>query len=337
VKTLTLPSGRVVSTNYDAAGRPQSVQGLLGGVTKTYASSMTYAPGGAPASMSLGNGLVETRKYNGRMQPAGVQAGSLLNLSYSYCPAGNCAQNDGNLQSQGIARQGTPQPWTQTYGYDGASRLTSVNETGPGTGWSETYGYDTVGNRWVASSPLTYTAETPFGASWYDANNRINNWSYDGSGNVTAVGGMPRTFAYDGENRQRSAVVNGVTTAYGYDGLGRRVTRTAASETTVFVYDTFGQLAAEYSTAAPAAGGTKYLTTDHLGSTRLVTDDTGSAAAMNCYDYLPFGGEGISGLNGRGTCFGTDVVRQKFTGKERMRCLAAFSRCCPPGLCFCNL
>jgi YD repeat-containing protein len=60
--------------------------------------------------------------------------------------------------------------------------------------------------------------------------------------------------------------------------------------TTVYVYDASGQLAAEYSTQAnqsPCA--TCYLTADHLGSTRLVTDQTGAIKTL--HDFLPFGEE----------------------------------------------
>jgi RHS repeat-associated protein len=82
------------------------------------------------------------------------------------------------------------------------------------------------------------------------------------------------------------------------------------------VYDAAGQVAAEYSTAAPPQVGTLYLTPDHLGSTRLETNDLGAAVAY--HDYLPFGEEIPSGLGGRGSLYGAvDGQTHKFTGKER--------------------
>jgi hypothetical protein len=45
-----------------------------------------------------------------------------------------------------------------------------------------------------------------------------------------------------------------------------------AGVTTVFVYDVKGQSIAEYTTATPTGGDTSYSITDHLGSTRVVTD-----------------------------------------------------------------
>jgi len=41
------------------------------------------------------------------------------------------------------------------------------------------------------------------------------------------------------------------------------------------VYDTSGQVAAEYSSEANPNAGTRYLTADHLGSTRVITGSSG--------------------------------------------------------------
>jgi RHS repeat-associated protein len=188
-----------------------------------------------------------------------------------------------------------------------------------GSVWTQNYGYDPVGNRWLASySGLpTPTLETPVAQSWYPSNNRINTWGYDGAGNVTQVASMQRSFSYDAESRQATATINGQTTNYGYDGDGRRVSRLVNGVTTVYVYDAMGELAAEYSSGAPTFPPcvTCYLTADHLGSTRAVTDSSGTIVAR--HDYLPFGEE-IFTANRTGALFYmADSLAQKFTGKER--------------------
>jgi uncharacterized protein RhaS with RHS repeats len=61
------------------------------------------------------------------------------------------------------------------------------------------------------------------------------------------------------------------------------------TSSTIFVYDTTGKLVAEYSNTAATGSGTKYITADHLGSTRLITDASGNVVAR--HDYLPFGEE----------------------------------------------
>jgi RHS repeat-associated protein len=119
------------------------------------------------------------------------------------------------------------------------------------------------------------------------------------------------------------STINSSTTFYTYDGDGRRVMKTwnfgtAAAQTTSYVYDALGQMVAEYGVATAPDSGTKFITADHLGSTRLVTDMSQSQKA--CYDYLPFGEQIPSGTDGRtSTCFtGTTVpLTSKFTGKER--------------------
>jgi hypothetical protein len=60
------------------------------------------------------------------------------------------------------------------------------------------------------------------------------------------------------------------------------------------------------------------LTTDHLGSTRVVTDSGRVLKAR--HDYLPFGEELPSGVGGRTTAMKYDVpdsTTQLFTKRER--------------------
>ena len=125
--------------------------------------------------------------------------------------------------------------------------------------------------------------------------------------------------AYDAENRQVSATDNTTHAVekYFYDGAGERVEKTGPGGTTVFVYDAQGLLAAEYSTAANTAPCTTcYLTWDHLGSVRMVTDQNGSVVAR--HDYLPFGEEIPANTAGRGSQWGSITdVEQKFTGQIR--------------------
>ncbi|MBK9164167.1 MAG: RHS repeat-associated core domain-containing protein [Acidobacteria bacterium] len=99
---------------------------------------------------------------------------------------------------------------------------------------------------------------------------------------------------------------------YEYDGDGKRVKKHVPStgELTVFVYDAGGKLIGEYSTiAAPQAPKVSYTTADHLGSPRILTDENG--ATISRRDFMPYGEE-IARQN-----YGSDTIRQKFTGYER--------------------
>ena len=50
--SITLPSTRVLTTTYDFTGRPNGLSGVFSGSTKSYVSSVTYAPHGALQSGS---------------------------------------------------------------------------------------------------------------------------------------------------------------------------------------------------------------------------------------------------------------------------------------------
>jgi RHS repeat-associated protein len=66
-------------------------------------------------------------------------------------------------------------------------------------------------------------------------------------------------------------------------------------------------------------GGAQWLVSDHLGTPRIVADQTGSLAGIRRHDYLPYGEELAAGVGGRTTAQGYagDSVKQKFTGYER--------------------
>jgi RHS repeat-associated protein len=87
----TYPSGRSVSTSYDAAGRISNITGQKTGESnKTYASSFSYCGCGGLSSFKLGNNLWEHTNYNTRLQPVQIGLGansgdsSVLQLDYAY-------------------------------------------------------------------------------------------------------------------------------------------------------------------------------------------------------------------------------------------------------------
>jgi RHS repeat-associated protein len=137
------------------------------------------------------------------------------------------------------------------------------------------------------------------------------------------LGVLARSFVYDAENRQVSATINGTVSTFEYDGAGQRVSKTAGGIVTAYAYDAFGNLAAEYSQyglPSPCGAQTCYVTADHLGSTRLLTDGSGSASTAVRFDYQPFGQEISSGTGPRTTSMGylpaaNGYMDWKFTGQ----------------------
>jgi RHS repeat-associated protein len=166
--------------------------------------------------------------------------------------------------------------------------------------------------------------------------------SYDPAGNQINDGSGERT--YDGENRMVKAYNGAVLVSqYIYDANGKRVKRIIGGQEKWQVYGIGGELLAEYAAgAAPSAAQKEYgyrngqllvvwdgsetvdrrlqwLVQDHLGSTRMVVDRSGSLGGIRRHDFLPFGEELPAGVGIRTASigYGDDSVRQKFTGQER--------------------
>jgi YD repeat-containing protein len=320
------PTGRKLTYCYDEVGRTSSVTGQIGSGSSTqYAvlpevdpsvgNAYSYAPQGAIQHMKLGkagSALDEWWQYNNRLQPTGISVAVGLNSPLWYLTNTYGANNNGNIQTQTIGAANA----TQTYTYDALNRITGVSGE---TGWSQAYQYDPLGlgNRMVsgnAASPGT-PVPGPGAMFWHNQWDPVLNGganTYDAAGNLTSVqGGAVST--YDAENRLATA--NGGSDQYTYDGEGRRTKKVTPSGTTTYVYDASGELAAEYGSASWT--GTEFLTTDQLGSTRLITTN---GAVQTCMDYVPFGEKipATWGTRGGVPCYGNGApVNQLFTGKER--------------------
>jgi RHS repeat-associated protein len=339
LKKQTYPSGRVVNTTYDTAGRINQVSGSNSNFAESnrvYASQINYTAHGAAASLKLGNNLYEHMNFNSRLQPTQIGLGTsasnstTLQLDYTYGVRNgsgvlDTTKNNGNIESQRILLTGLNV--TQLYAYDSVNRLQSAEEKltdFPQTQqWKQAFSYDRFGNRNFATGTTLPNVNPTF-----DANTTTNRfqagqgYDYDKAGNITTEPGN-KSYLYDGDNRQSRFTLNGSSTNYRYDGDGRRVKREDPDGTSlIFVYNAMGQLIAEYDSASPAPPAntpyqTSYLTTDHLGSTRVVTKGDGTVRAR--YDFLPFGEDLEAGLGGRtsGQGYGgADTTRQKFTGHE---------------------
>ncbi len=319
LSSMTYPSGRIVTYGFDDAGR---VDAAYNGTAQTdkYATNVTFAPHGAIAGLQLGNNLWENTTFNSSLQPELIGLGTTpgtTNIWHITLGYGTASSNNGNVRSQTITGPGLSGTVSQTYTYDSFNRLKTMTEAG---GCAQLYSYDQYGNRAVVTGTgycvpsTTYTpnlpADDPGQVQSIFPNNRWTGASYDTVGNESALPGWQ--FQYDTENRMKQATSSMTTATYAYDGDGRRVQRTVNGTTTTYVYDAMGNLAAEYGGEA-ATGGRVYLTSDHLGSTRLITNASGTA--VECRDYFPFGEEMTSGT--RTGCYGADVAKQKFTGKER--------------------
>ena len=76
----TYPSGKVIETEYDAAGRIAGVKRQANGMYyaggPVGSGAIQYAAHGAVASMRLGNGRIERTTFNNRLQPVQISLDS---------------------------------------------------------------------------------------------------------------------------------------------------------------------------------------------------------------------------------------------------------------------
>jgi RHS repeat-associated protein len=335
----TYPSGKVVRNFFDNDRDLSKV--VRNG--KTYISDFEYDAAGGVKSLKLGNGRFETAKFNSRQQLTQLGLGtsandtSLFKLDYEYgeLTANGTIQNTGNITKQTITLPNAS--FVQTYKYDSLVRLTEAKETtGTSTteNWKQTFGYDRFGNRTgfsqqISGQTLAINSQTL--PSIDTTSNRFNlnqGFIYDKTGNIIQdidrVTGQPRRFVFNGENKQvEIRNPNLPSTAdpiarYYYDGSGSRVKKETALEKTIFVYDGGGKLVAEYSTQLSQNPTTSYLTNDHLGTPRVITDKNGNVISRR--DMMPFGEDlyagigGRTGDNGQKYSSSQDEIRQKFTG-----------------------
>jgi len=338
----TYPSGRTVKNVIDNDGELSIVRSR-----KTtshgywnYADGFTYNASGAVEKMQLGSGRWETASFNNRMQVTQIGLGvtnntqNLLKLEFDYEGANPGStvsdRNNGSMREQKITVPTVGESSgfiaTQTYSYDGLNRLGSATENiSSAQTWKQTFSYDRYGNRrFNTESNNTTTLPENFDPDVFNptistSTNRLasSRYQYDENGSLT-VNAEGQQFSYNAESLQKEVKdsQNNVLGQYIYDGEGRRVKRLTATDTTIFVYNAIGQLVAEYSTQIETTNAqVSYLTTDMLGSPRVLTDENGIVTSRK--DFAPFGEETVTEQRISALGYNPPNIRQDFTGYEK--------------------
>ena len=323
--SMTYPSGPVMTTQFDAMGRPSSMSETACIVTPANpqcsnytwtAGSATYGSagqlltvGGSGITGAVTTSVNETRTYNNMLQlthlvssAMGYQApntytGGGVDMQYIY----NTGHNNGRVAQTIDNTLGE----TVNYSYDYLHRLTAATATN-GT-WGEAYAYDGFGN---------LTGKTP--TQGYAP-------AMTGSADSNATGGA-LSGQWDVEKRPMTQGVTQATPFYVYDPWGRRVWRQwydttyGTTNCEAYFYGATGQKLESYSCqyTSGSLGATLegintyfagkmlsekgvFIATDRLGSVR--GDSNGVSMS-----YYPWGEE-----RGQGTTDG----RTKFAGYYR--------------------
>ena len=231
---MTYPSGRTIAYTFDALGRISQVNTTpAGGTAQLVASSILYQPFGGVKSYTLGNGQSYTRGFDLDGRIASYSLGSqIFALGYDAASRITFINDTGNAQN------------SNTYGYDLLDRLTSA--VLPSTPFA--YGYDPVGNRsskTVGSSTDDYAYGSTSNrlASVTPRGGAARNFVFDPNGSTTNDG--INQYVYDTRGRMAQSTGALGATTYQVNALGQRIRKTNSTEDRVYLYDTRGRLIAE--------------------------------------------------------------------------------------------
>jgi len=304
------PNGQIASVSsmagtiqyrYTASGRLHEVEDPQGRVT-----SYGYDPAGNRTGLSYPNGTTVSYGYdtNNRLRTLEHKnsvAQVIASYAYTLGATGNRTRIDENT---GISR---------VYQYDNLYRLTqdAVSDPAGAQAYTDDYSYDAVGNRLTKTHAA---GAVPGVAAEYAYNNADQlltengiTYTYDLNGNLktkTDASGTT-TYTWDYEDRLLKVAGPGGTVTYEYDVDGNRVSSTTAAGTTRYLVDTnraLAQVLAEYTPAGSLTasyvyaddlismtrgGLTRWYHFDGLGSTRMLTDESG--AVTDTYSYDAFG------------------------------------------------
>jgi RHS repeat-associated protein len=284
--------GVSVDYAYDDVSRLEKVtDNRLGTASNVY----TYDAVGNVASESRANGVRADYTYDTRyrLTNATVARAGSIQASYAY------TRDRTGRRLSATEADGR----TVNYTYDTTYRLTREAVAGgptPAANGAVDYTYDAVGNRLSRVSTLAGVLSA---TSNYDANDRLTSDAYDANGNTRGADG--RSFAYDYEDRVKSA--DGGAVRFVYDGDGNLAAKTAGGVTTRYLVDdnnptgyaqvleevVGGQVVAQYTYGhgivsqrrlAGGAWAASFYATDGTGSVRQLTDPAGNVTDTYAYD-----------------------------------------------------
>jgi RHS repeat-associated protein len=303
---LTYPDNTQILYSYDDLNRITEIKRYVDGENdEILLDNVQYNTESLLIQFDFGNDLRSTFTYDSRHRFLTIDLKdgetSYLDLDYTY-------DNNSNIIQLTNGWKDTTSTWhsqTESYNYDGLDRLTSASCNS----WSHTYSYDKTGNR-TARDGVTYTLNS---VNEVTALSDGTSFTYDSNGSRTekTKGEDSWEYTYDYANRLTKLEKNNtILGEYVYDGDGKRIQVTENGETTTCIYLGFNVLYEENTTGIAvyiygptgkiakittiqSETDTFYYHTDHLGSIRMVTDE--SKNIITDATYEPFGESTITG------------------------------------------
>ncbi|KYK33264.1 MAG: hypothetical protein AYK19_14050 [Theionarchaea archaeon DG-70-1] len=295
ITAVTYPDSTTVQYTYSLQDQLESILNY---------ASFTYFPDGNLAQILFSNGVTTDFQYDSRGRMQNIYAytdADLFDLTYTHDPAGNITEIENNFLTAN-------QEWitsAETYLYDKSDRLISASS-----------GFGTISYTYDSKKRLSVTENGQSTSYVYDYDLLLSagqqTFTYDSNGNtLTKSSESEWVYHYDNANRLTQVDKDGqIFGQYIYDGDNRRIKKTEWSEdqqdhlTTIYIYSGSSMIYEENTTGTaihvygPSGRVVKrttvnnetntfYYTTDHLGSTRLVTDSNGTP--LSSLRYYPFG------------------------------------------------
>jgi RHS repeat-associated protein len=311
--SMTYPDQTIVTYERDSMGRVTAIPGY---------AQFTYTADSLLETMIYGNNTVTTYEYTGSRRPVSIHTQKdttdLMILNYQYDFAGNIIQLE-------YKKRLPDQQWiesSQNFEYDWLNRLISTRDGNT----TSAYTYDAVGNR-LSKNDTTYTYTT---MNELLSGSDGSLFTYDGMGNTLTKSTPSDMYMYTHDDKSKLIQVEKnqqIIAEYTYDGDGRRIEKTewveSLQEYKSIIYGYSGGnviyeenvhtgVHATYihgptgKIAKNVGGLTEYYHRDHLGSTRLITNESGTTCGE--ISYQPFG---------ELTKSGDTEENHLYTGKEK--------------------
>jgi RHS repeat-associated protein len=302
---IVYPNGETVKRAFDKAGRLEKVTDWLGKET-TFSYNRDSQNNAITFPAATSN--VDEYVYNkaGEMTSVSMKKGAEVLASMTYT-----RDNLGRVEK--AVEVGFPETPENTYEYDTANRLTKNNGT--------TFAWD-------ASNNVTKISSTSYTYDKADQIATASNATFEFNAlgqrvKETPTGEAATTFSWDQAGNLATSKGPTVENTFKYDGTGLRATETRNAATYPMVWDATAGLplllrkGQEYYVYGPgglpisqitSTGTASYLHHDQLGSTRILTNSSGSVVGN--YRYGP---------NGAFWKFtGTQGTQLGFAGQYRM-------------------
>jgi RHS repeat-associated protein len=350
------PTGKVVRTAVDALGRTARVfdakQNYVSGFQYNGNGTLAshFIGNGLQETFSFDPNRLQ---LTGQSLLKGTEV--LQRYDYSYAPYTDIVegQTDTNKNNGQLAKitsyiggtvSNPTKQWEQRFAYDSVGRISETREyrgdVSSTLSYKQKFDYDRWGNLYRKAAnnlttgqehPLAFTAieeSTNAAGDNGDINKKTNRFTpatgtvYDEAGSITKDAKFRGLdYFYDANNRMvKTRPVNTTVDSNSvYDALGQRVATKIGNEWRIMVYDAGGKMVCEYTSSQPVEEkSVQYVYSDRQGSTRVVTNASGTPISRN--DYAAFGEEVSAGVGMRTTAqgyAGITPTRNKYALTER--------------------